>query len=73
MKSEEDKGKIDFDLSASSDEEEKGWSLEEKNKLFAYLMDYGVPLNLDGRSNWVEIRERMKLAFLNKTETINSS
>ncbi|KAL4474706.1 hypothetical protein ABPG72_002299 [Tetrahymena utriculariae] len=63
LKSEEDKGKIDFDMSASSDDEEKGWSVDEKEILFNYLMDNGVPLNNDGRSNWVEIREKMKLAY----------
>lgn len=31
--------------------------------LFDYLMDFGVPLNNDGRSNWVEIREKMKFAY----------
>lgn len=50
-------------MSASSDDEEKGWSVEEKEILFSYLMDNGVPLNNDGRSNWVEIREKMKLAY----------
>lgn len=63
LKSEEDKGKIDFDISASSDDEERGWSVEEKEILFSYLKDNGVPLNNDGRQNWVEIRDRMKLAY----------
>lgn len=49
LKSEEDKGKIDFDISASSDDEERGWSVEEKEILFNYLKDNGVPLNNDGR------------------------
>jgi len=28
--------------------------------LFYYLLNFGVPLNSEGRQNWVEIREQMK-------------
>lgn len=36
------------------------WSDVEKKILFKLLTDFGIPLTVDGRSNWVEIRERMK-------------
>jgi hypothetical protein len=38
----------------------RNWSESEKRILFKLLTDFGVPLTADGRSNWVEIRERMK-------------
>lgn len=52
IKNEEDNGRIDFDQSVTSDNDERGWSVQEKQVLFKYLLDLGVPLNIDGRSNW---------------------
>lgn len=60
IKNEEDNGRIDFDQSATSDNDERGWSVQEKQVLFKYLLDLGVPLNIDGRSNWQEIKEKIK-------------
>jgi hypothetical protein len=60
MAFEDNKGKIDFEAEASSTDEEKGWSRAEKQELFNYLLNNGVPLTSEGRSNWVEIREAIK-------------
>ncbi|KRX05591.1 hypothetical protein PPERSA_12769 [Pseudocohnilembus persalinus] len=60
IKFEEDKGEIKFNVQPESDEEDKGWQDSQKNCLFRYLLNFGVPLNQDGRSNWVEIREYIK-------------
>jgi hypothetical protein len=38
--------------------EESRWETEEKKKMFKFLTDYGVPLNSEGKSNWLDLRER---------------
>jgi hypothetical protein len=38
--------------------------------LFKLLTDFGIPLTADGRSNWMEIRERMKSLVKDFTKNI---
>jgi hypothetical protein len=49
IKNEEDKGEIDFDESASSENESKGWSSSEKQQLLKFITNYGIPINNEGR------------------------
>lgn len=34
------------------------FSLEEKKDLFAFVSEQGIPVGLEGKSNWAELRER---------------
>lgn len=57
MKNQLNKDKLTFEMSSSGDEIE-GWSLEIKQALFKFLQNYGMPLNNEGRTNWVEFKEK---------------
>ena len=57
MKNQLNKDKLTFEMSSSGDEIE-GWSLEIKQALFKFLQNYGMPLNTEGRTNWVEFKEK---------------
>ncbi len=57
MKNQLNKDKLTFEMSSSGDEIE-GWSLEIKQTLFKFLQNYGMPLNSEGRTNWVEFKEK---------------
>jgi hypothetical protein len=39
---EDSKGKIDFEVEASSTDDDKGWNEAEKKVLFNYIMNNGV-------------------------------
>ncbi len=47
--------------------------IEDKRKFFKFICDYGVPLNNEGKPNWVEIREKVtkepELEKFNKNTT----
>lgn len=50
----------DFDNLAQSDDEEiKCWSVADKQVLFNLLCDYGVPIGVDGRQNWQELKDKL--------------
>ena len=71
IKIEMNEGKIDFDDEGeSSDAGEKGWTDPEKRALFGLLLELGTPLTSDGRSNYMELRERMKTIIKDFDRTV---
>ena len=35
------------------------WETEEKKKFFKFIVDFGIPLNNEGKPNWMELREKI--------------
>ncbi|CAD8077937.1 unnamed protein product [Paramecium primaurelia] len=65
-------GFYDFDnLAQSDDEEEKSWSIAEKQALFNLLCDYGVPIGVDGRQNWQELKDKLILKINKFDKNLN--
>ena len=56
IKSESNNGIISFEDKKNL-KEPTGFSLEEKNKILELLIDYGVPLNSEGKNDWVALKE----------------
>jgi len=61
VKIQQNQGEIDFEDEAESEEDEKSWTDNEKKVLFAIVSDYGVPIGTDNKSNWSELKDRVKL------------
>lgn len=32
-------------------------TIQEKKELFEYILDFGIPINSEGKPNWAEVRE----------------
>lgn len=47
-----------LDFEEISEDELKGWETEEKKKFFKLVTDLGIPLNNEGKPNWLELREK---------------
>lgn len=60
VKIQQNQGEIDFEDEAESEEDEKSWTDTEKKVLFSIVSEYGVPIGTDNKSNWAELRERVK-------------
>lgn len=39
------------------------WETEEKRKFFKLVTDFGIPLNNEGKPNWIELREKAAKEF----------
>jgi hypothetical protein len=52
----ENNGVISFE-DRKNIEEPTGFTLEEKNSIINFLIDYGVPLNSEGKSDWTALKE----------------
>ena len=72
MKNQLNKDKLTFEMSSSGDEIE-GWSLDIKQALFKFLQNYGMPLNTEGRTNWVEFKEKFLKATSVDPQEMNRS
>ena len=63
IKSESSNGIISFE-DRKNIKEPTGFTLEEKNKIIEFLIDFGVPLNSEGKSDWSILREQL-IKFIN--------
>jgi hypothetical protein len=60
VKIQQNQGEIDFEDEAESEEDEKTWTDNEKKVLFGIACEYGVPIGSDNKSNWTELKDRVK-------------
>lgn len=69
VKIQQNQGEIDFEDEAESEEDEKSWTDSEKKVLFTIACEYGVPIGADNKSNWAELKDKVKLQIkdFNKT------
>ena len=58
IKSENNNGLISFE-DRKSFKEPTGFSFEEKNKILEFLTNHGVPLNHEGKNDWLALKEMM--------------
>ena len=58
IKNESNNGLISFENKKSL-KEPTGFNLQEKNSIINFLMDYGVPLNHEGKSDWAMLRDQL--------------
>ena len=49
--------KIEMPRSMSSSIPYHRVTLQEKKELFEYILDFGIPINSEGKPNWSEVRE----------------
>ena len=49
----------DLNFDERLEAELEGWDTEEKKLYFKFLSDFGVPLNNEGKPNWLELREKI--------------
>lgn len=69
IKSENNNGIISFE-DKKSFKEPTGFSYEEKNKILEFLINYGVPLNHEGKNDWATLKDQMvKIISLDLTKT----
>lgn len=69
IKSESSNGVISFE-DRKNIKEPTGFSLEEKNKIVEFLIDYGVPLNNEGKSDWAALKDQLlKVIGLDSSKT----
>ena len=61
---------FDFDSKEALENEIKEFKPSEKRELFEFVLDYGIPVQQDGKSNWGEIREKF-FAYNTKYEAKN--
>jgi hypothetical protein len=54
----ENNGVISFD-DKKNVKEPTGFTLEDKNKILGFLIDYGVPLNSEGKSDWAGLKDQL--------------
>ena len=69
VKIQQNQGEIDFEDEAESEEEEKSWSDTEKRILFLIVSEYGVAIGQDAKSNWSELRDKVKVQIKEFTKT----
>lgn len=62
IKSESNNGIISFE-DRKNIKEPTGFTLEEKNKIVQYLIDQGVPLNSEGKSDWALLKDQLTTAI----------
>lgn len=62
IKSESSNGIISFEDKKSL-KEPTGFNLEEKNSIINFLADFGVPLNSEGKSDWVQLKDILTRAI----------
>jgi hypothetical protein len=62
IKSESNNGIISFE-DRKNIKEPTGFTLEEKNKIVQYLIDQGVPLNSEGKSDWALLKDQLTSAI----------
>lgn len=58
IKNESNNGLISFEDKKSL-KEPTGFNLQEKNNIINFIMDFGVPLNHEGKSDWVTLRDQL--------------
>ncbi len=58
IKSECSNGMISFEDKKSL-KEPTGFNLKEKNSIIGFLSDYGVPLHLEGKSDWATLKDQL--------------
>jgi hypothetical protein len=58
IKSESNNGIISFE-DRKNLKEPTGFTLEEKNAFITFLIDFGVPLNSEGKSDWAGMKEQL--------------
>ena len=69
VKIQQNQGEIDFEDEAESEEDEKLWADNEKKILFNILVEFGVPVGNDNKSNWSELKDKVRVQIkdFNKT------
>lgn len=70
MKHEKANHGFDFDCKETLENEIKEFKSSEKRELFEFVLNYGIPLQQDGKANWGEIREKF-FAYNTKYESKN--
>lgn len=69
IKSENNNGIISFE-DKKSFKEPTGFSFEEKSKILEFLINYGVPLNHEGKNDWATLKEQMvRIIALDSSKT----
>lgn len=58
VRHEKDAGFFDFDSKEAIDPDLTEFSKKEKLELFNFIVDFGIPINSEGKPNWAEIREK---------------
>lgn len=69
VKIQQNQGEIDFEDEAESEEDEKSWGDAEKRILFSIVSEFGVSIGSDCKSNWGELKDKLKVLIkdFNKT------
>lgn len=69
VKIQQNQGEIDFEDEAESEEDEKSWGDAEKRILFSIVSEFGVSIGSDCKSNWGELKDKLKVQVkdFNKT------
>lgn len=70
MRHEKEAGSFDFESKEAVDPDLAEFGKKEKLELFNFIVDFGVPINNEGKPNWAEIREKF-YAYSNKYEPKN--
>ena len=58
MRIENEKGRLNFEMEQHTDNSLEGWTQKEVRLLFSFMNSYGIPINNDAKTNWIELKER---------------
>ena len=58
MKVENEKGRLNFEMEQTQDMQLDGWKPHELQRFFIFIIDFGIPVHQDGKSNWIELKDK---------------